>query len=106
MAVISMSSKELTRLHTLLDVAEDRIGLAEAADLMGVTRRQVSRLMRTFRADGGGLPRKIGTWAVLQGLLMTPFASGRLRQERTDDALRAEPSPWLANRPAPGPALR
>jgi hypothetical protein len=52
MAVISMSTKEIERLHTLLDVAEDRIGVTDAAVLMGVSRRHVSRLMRKFMADG------------------------------------------------------
>ncbi len=52
MAVISMSEKEIERLHTLLDVAEDRIGVAEGATLMGVSRRQASRLLRKLLADG------------------------------------------------------
>ena len=59
MAVISMSSKELTRLHTLLHLAEDRIKTVEAAELMGVTPRQVSRLRRRFLAEGAaGLASK------------------------------------------------
>ncbi len=52
MAVISMSTKELERLHTLLDLAEGRILALDAAALMGVSRRQVSRLMRRFLAEG------------------------------------------------------
>jgi hypothetical protein len=52
MGMISMSTKEFGRLHTLISLAEGRIGVTEAAVLMGVTRRQVSRLMRKFRADG------------------------------------------------------
>ncbi len=52
MAVISMSEKEIERLHTLLGVAENRIGVAEGAVLMGVSRRQASRLLRTLLADG------------------------------------------------------
>ena len=49
---ISMSTKELERLHTLLDLAEGRILALDAAALMGVSRRQVSRLMRRFLAEG------------------------------------------------------
>ena len=52
MAVISMSEKEIERLHTLLGVAENRIGVAAGAVLMGVSRRQVSRLLRRLLADG------------------------------------------------------
>jgi hypothetical protein len=52
MAVISMSTKEIERLHTLLDVADGRISGPDAAVLMGVSRRQVSRLLRRFMAEG------------------------------------------------------
>lgn len=62
MAVISMSTKEIERLHTLLDVAEGRMGVVDAGALMGVSRRQVSRLMQKFMADGaaGLVSRKRG----------------------------------------------
>ena len=52
MAVISMSTRELSRFHTLLDLAERRIKVAGAAAVMGVTRCQVSRLMQRFLAEG------------------------------------------------------
>jgi len=59
MGLISMSTRELARFHTLLDLTEGRISAVEAATLMSVSRRQVSRLMRAFQADGAvGLTSK------------------------------------------------
>jgi hypothetical protein len=40
-----VSTKELARLHTLSDLYEARIHVDDVAALMGVTHRQVSRLM-------------------------------------------------------------
>jgi hypothetical protein len=40
MAVVTMSRKELTRLRVLIDVADGRLSVANAAGLMGVGRRR------------------------------------------------------------------
>jgi transposase len=52
MAVITMSHKELGRLEALLDLSEGRITAARAARLIGVSERQVFRLLRAYRARG------------------------------------------------------
>ncbi len=52
MTVITMSRKELGRLQTLIDLADGRLCVDDAAALMGLGRRQVYRLLISFRADG------------------------------------------------------
>lgn len=52
MAMITMSRKELGRLEALLDLSESRITAARAARLIGVSARQVFRLLRAYRAWG------------------------------------------------------
>lgn len=52
MTVIVMSRKELSRLQVLIDVADRRLAVDDAAALMGVTRRQTYRLLDVFRRDG------------------------------------------------------
>jgi transposase len=52
MAIVTMSTKELDRLRTLSELLERRIGVTEAAALMGVSRRQVSRLVKAFQSRG------------------------------------------------------
>jgi transposase len=52
MTVITMSRNELTRLRVLIDVADGRLSVADATGLIGVGRRQIYRLLQTFRADG------------------------------------------------------
>src|SRR6266567_2885988 len=62
MTVITMSRNELTRLRVLIDVADGRLSVADATGLIGVGRRQIYRLLQTFRADGpdGLISRKRG----------------------------------------------
>ena len=52
MTVILMSGTEIDRMNVLRDLAEDRIGVSEAATLMGLGRRQVLRLAKAFRQHG------------------------------------------------------
>lgn len=52
MTVLSMSRTEIDRVHVLKDLLAERIRTGEAAQLMGVTTRQVFRLLRTYRAGG------------------------------------------------------
>ncbi len=62
MTVITMSHNELTRLRVLIDIADGRLSVADATGLIGVGRRQIYRLLQTFRADGpdGLISRKRG----------------------------------------------
>jgi winged helix-turn helix protein len=52
MTVIAMSRAEIDRMNVLRDLAEDRIGVSEAATLMRLGRRQVFRLATAFRQFG------------------------------------------------------
>jgi hypothetical protein len=52
MTVILMSRSEIDRMTVLRDLAEERIGVSEAATLMGLGRRQVFRLAKAFRHRG------------------------------------------------------
>jgi hypothetical protein len=52
MAVLSMSRTEIDRVHVLKDLLAERIRTGEAAQLMGVSARQVFRLLRAYH-DGG-----------------------------------------------------
>src|SRR5271166_4682291 len=52
MAVIQMSERELTRLRVLIDLSDRRLTVEAAGTLMGVGRRQVYRLRRSFAAAG------------------------------------------------------
>jgi Homeodomain-like domain len=56
MTVILMSRSEIDRMSVLHDLAEERIRVSEAATLMGVGRRQVFRLAKTFRRFAGAYP--------------------------------------------------
>jgi len=55
MTVISMSRKELARLQVVIDFADGRISAEIAAELMGIQRRQVYRLLDAFRRDGANV---------------------------------------------------
>jgi Winged helix-turn helix len=52
MTVLSMSRAEIDRVHVLKDLLAERIRPSEAAQLMGVTRRQVFRLVKAYYAGG------------------------------------------------------
>src|SRR5947209_6035316 len=52
MALVTMSRKELGRLETLVDLDTARVTAAHAARLIGVSERQVFRLLKAYRASG------------------------------------------------------
>ncbi|MCX7325395.1 MAG: helix-turn-helix domain-containing protein [Hyphomicrobiales bacterium] len=52
MTVIAMSRQEIDRMQVLRDLEKQRITASEAAQLMRITRRQVFRLAKSYRADG------------------------------------------------------
>ncbi len=47
-----MSERELNRIEVLSDVAQGRMSAVAAASVLGPSRRQVHRLLKTFQADG------------------------------------------------------
>ena len=62
MTVVAMSHNELSRYETLLRVMRRELRVEDAATLLGLTRRQVGRLLIRVRADGaeGLVSRKRG----------------------------------------------
>jgi transposase len=52
MTVITMSRTELSRLRVMIDLADGRTRVEDAAALMGLQRRQVYRLLDAFRSQG------------------------------------------------------
>lgn len=50
--VIVMSAKELRRLHVIHRVLEKRLRQAKAAEILGVSTRQVKRIVKRVRKDG------------------------------------------------------
>src|ERR1700722_13559961 len=52
MTVIQMSDRELTRLRVMIDLTDGRLTPEAAATLMGIGRRQLFRLRRSFGSDG------------------------------------------------------
>jgi hypothetical protein len=52
MTVMSMSTQEFSRLQVLLDVQSGRMRIEDVAQLLGVGRRQVFRLLKGVRAAG------------------------------------------------------
>jgi transposase len=52
MAVVAMSEAELARVGVLGEVVAGRLSVAHAADLVGISRRQVFRLLGRFRGGG------------------------------------------------------
>ena len=52
MTVRLMSDGELSRLEVLRDLDQKRLTTAAAAQLLGLERRQVFRLLKAYRADG------------------------------------------------------
>jgi hypothetical protein len=51
MTVITMSRTELSRLRVMIDLADGRTRVEDAAALMGLQHRQVYRLLDAFRGD-------------------------------------------------------
>ena len=62
MTVVQVSVRELQRVKVLMELGDGRLGLDEAATLLGVGRRQLLRLRSAFQAQGpvGLVSRKRG----------------------------------------------
>ena len=52
MGWVVMSERELGRIEVLSRVVENRISVTHAAEVLGLSSRQVQRLLRTFRVQG------------------------------------------------------
>jgi hypothetical protein len=52
MTVVSMSAQEFSRLQVLLDVQSGRLRVEDAAQLIGLGRRQIFRLLKDIRSSG------------------------------------------------------
>ena len=52
MVIVSMSKLEFDRLEVLLDVQSGRLRVEDACTLIGLSRRQVFRLLQGLRDDG------------------------------------------------------
>lgn len=70
-----MSERELNRIEVLSQVAQGRMTAANAANLLGLSRRQVHRLLKRFQTDGPAAIRH--------------KARGRVSNNRIDPAVRA-----------------
>ena len=51
MGWVLMSERELNRVEVLSQVIQDRMTATNAANVLGLSRRQVHRLLKTFQAD-------------------------------------------------------
>ena len=62
MTVVAMTHSELSRYDTLLRVMRRELRVQDAAALLGLSRRQIGRLLNRARADGatGLISRKRG----------------------------------------------
>lgn len=58
-----MSERELNRIEVLSRVTQGRMTAVTAANVLGLSRRQVHRLLKTFQADGpAAIRHKAGGW--------------------------------------------
>jgi hypothetical protein len=50
--LIPMNTKDLKRLKVLTDVSEGRVKQSKAAQIIGISSRQLRRLLSRFQAEG------------------------------------------------------
>ncbi len=74
MGWVSMSERELNRVEVLSQVSQGRMTATTAANVLGLSRRQVHRLLKTFQSDGPAAIRH--------------KARGRASNNRIDPAVR------------------
>lgn len=74
MGWVLMSERELNRVEVLSQVSQGRMAVTNAANILGLSRRQVHRLLRTFQSDGPAAIRH--------------KARGRASNNRIDPAVR------------------
>ena len=66
MGWVLMSERELRRVEVLSSVVARRMTVAAAAAVLGVSRRQAHRLLKTYRAEGAAAPPTWGGAAAMQ----------------------------------------
>ena len=54
MSLITMSQKELHRLEAIQKIRDRRLSVVQAAELLGLSRSQVHRLLQAYDQDGAG----------------------------------------------------
>ena len=59
MGLVIMSERELNRIEVLSQVTQGRITAVTAANLLGLSRRQVHRLLKDFQAEGPAAIRRV-----------------------------------------------
>ena len=52
MTLLTMSERELSRLKIIEDINERRLSVVQGAEIAGISRRQMTRLVRSFRTHG------------------------------------------------------
>ena len=57
MGWVVMSERELNRIEVLAQIDDGKLGVQAGANVLGVTRRQVFRLLKTYRTDGAAAIR-------------------------------------------------
>jgi len=57
MGWVMMSERELNRVEVLAQVDDDRLTVNNAAHMLGLTRRQIFRLLKRYRKDGASAIR-------------------------------------------------
>lgn len=55
--LVTMSEHELNRIEVLSEVTQGRMTVVMAAQVLGLSRRQAQRLIKTFRSDGAAAIR-------------------------------------------------
>jgi len=55
--LVIMSERELNRIEVLSQVTQGRMTAVTAANVLGLSRRQIHRLLKTFQSDGAGALR-------------------------------------------------
>ena len=55
--LVTMSEHELNRIEVLSEVTQGRMTVVMAAHVLGLSRRQAQRLIKTFRSDGAAAIR-------------------------------------------------
>ena len=57
MGWVIMSERELNRVEVLAQVDDSRLSVDNAANMLGLTRRQIFRLLKRYRKDGASVIR-------------------------------------------------
>lgn len=101
MTLVTMSEKELSRVAVMQDLVSGRLAVDGAASLLGLTRRQVFRLRKSFLVGG---PAATESASGSRSTAATIFNQGLGGRSRGWCRARAR-SPRPASPASPGPAF-